>query len=404
MRPHYRPWLNMMLVLTWLTLLIVPSVSAASITVTPGETLAWFDVQASGFDSHEVVNVTLTGPSQQRQELSSLTTAANGDIAFNFRMARYEEPGEWMLTLLGDDSRQEMSASFNMPKLGPDIDLLMIKSVGPAGSRFDFHSKEFLALESVQYWLSGPDYKVYLSGRLEATALGIVDFTSLINERMPSGLWHMSAYGIKSNHLGIATFAAGGAAANGVSPIVAPPSSVTITAGDTPGSFVLRATGFSHQEDITTVASGPNQQQLGLPQQTTNVNGELTMDFRMPRYAELGNWTITLTGAVSERTVSTTMFMPLLGPDIEMMASPTGGAGATSYHITAGGFENQEAVTYWLVKPDYSQVALGSVDATRIGNVSFDIEINGALPGSTWMVYAYGNTSDHLGLVAITVG
>lgn len=395
--------------LIFLTLAIAPLASTADVataTVAPAESAGWYEAEGSGFDSQELVALSVSGPSGQTMLLAEHTTTPSGNFNYLFRMPRHAEEGAWTMILLGKDSERTASATFELPLLGADIELLTSPKSAPIGTEFSFVASAFKGRETVKYWLTGPDSKIYLNGALDASPTGRVFFGARVNDPMPFGLWKMSAYGIISDHLGIAEFKVGpiGTPVEGVLPLV--PSvtpTLTITPGDTPATYRVQAGGFGHTEYLTAAVTGPRGQGLGLPGRTSTSDGAIEMLFRMPRYAEAGQWTLTLEGKTTDRIVEATFEMPVLGPDLTLRTTDEVASAGMTVSISGEGFESRETVTYWLVGPDGRDYFVGDLTAKVTGHMTFKVVISESMATGLWKAYAYGKSSDHLGVVTITV-
>jgi hypothetical protein len=190
-----------------LGLAVVPSTSAATpaVVASPGNSPAWFDFRATGFGRTEHVHYYLIGPDGQSIGGRDHSTNGNGDVNFNLKMPRWAYAGVWTITVIGEDSESQASGSFEMPQLGPDIELTVDRATGPLGTSFHFTSTGFDREETVQYWLIGPDGKVYLTGQVDASLRGHVAIDAPIGAGQPTGQWTLRAYGQDSDSLGVAT-------------------------------------------------------------------------------------------------------------------------------------------------------------------------------------------------------
>lgn len=390
--------------LALLALAVTPAINAqeaASVTIVPTEKAGTYEVQGGGFGRTELVRISATGPSGQEMLLAEHTSSADGYLSYTIRMPRHVEAGVWTITLTGADTGRTASGTLDMPLLGADVDLLVTPKIGALGTKFDFISVAFEASEVVSYWLTGPDAQVYLNGSIDATPTGRVAFSAIVGQTMPLGLWKMSAYGVTSDHLGIAEFTVN--LEGGPSPAPATIATATVTAGDQPGTFQVRVTDFGRNEAVTMVATGPSGQTLGFARHTTTGDGSFDYQFRMPRYAEAGRWTLALTGESSGRTASAPFDMPLLGADIVLGLSAQSVAIGEPIAVSGGGFEAAEIIEYWLVGPDGAIYPSHTVTASTQGVARFTVTVSEGMPTGQWQVYAYGQSSDHLGVAPFTV-
>lgn len=395
---------SIVFVLALLILAITPAISAegtASVTIVPTEKAGTYDIQGGGFGRKEAVKFSVTGPSGQEMLLATHTSSDDGYLSETILMPRHVEAGTWTLTLTGADTGRTGSGTFIMPLLGPDVELLVTPKVGALGTKFEFSSTAFNVGEVVNYWLTGPDAKIYLNGSVDATTLGRVAFSAIVGAPMPFGIWQMSAYGNSSDHLGIAEFTV--SEEGGPGPAPATIAKATVTPSDQPATYVVHVSDFGRNEAVTMIVTGPSGQTLGLPKHTTTGDGSFDYAFRMPRYAEAGHWTLILTGESSDRTASAPFDMPLLGPDIVLNLSAASVAIGEPIAVNGSGFEPQETIEYWLVGPDGVTYPSHTVAASAQGIARFNVMVGEGMPTGQWHVYAYGQASDHLGVATFTV-
>lgn len=161
--------------------------------------------QATGFADDERLSTWLTGPSQQVQAARSQEANGSGDVSFSLRIPRHFEAGRWAITVHGLDSNREAIVYFDVAAREPDLTLSAGPTSGAAGTAFAFTGSGFDTDETVSYWLSGPDGASYAGGTISA-ASGAVAFTYTIGAGPATGMWSMSAYGQRSDHLAVATF------------------------------------------------------------------------------------------------------------------------------------------------------------------------------------------------------
>ena len=93
-----------------------------------------------------------------------------------------------------------------MPPLAPDVVLVAVPGQGPRGTVFTFQGTGFRANEQVNYWLTGPGDVAYDGGQTTARGDGSILFTFPIGSATQPGDWVMSAYGMRSDRLGVARF------------------------------------------------------------------------------------------------------------------------------------------------------------------------------------------------------
>lgn len=197
------------LVLT-LLLITVPMVRAATIVdVTAGDEPRAFTFKGAGFDSTEKVRFAINGPNEAYTVLSERTTNSEGSIEFSQIMPRYLQAGAWTITLLGEDSRLESSANFVLPSVLPNAEVGLSQTTGPNGTDIRVTSRDFEHGEQVNYWMTGPDGKIYASGQNTTDTNKSMRFNAMLETGSIKGLWKISVYGTDSDRLAIAEFVIG---------------------------------------------------------------------------------------------------------------------------------------------------------------------------------------------------
>lgn len=197
------------LLVTLLLGLAQPAAAAAQVEVAPTSTPGVFAFVATGFKANEMVSTWLTGPHLQVVPTDRHKVDHRGGIAFTLRLKRHLEPGRWAITVGGWESGREAIAYFNLPPRPPDIGLVVSPSSGPAGATFAFAAAGFEEGERVSYWLTDPDGQAIDGGWLEAGRRGEVTFAWPTTAATKRGEWWMSAYGQRSDRLGVVSFSVG---------------------------------------------------------------------------------------------------------------------------------------------------------------------------------------------------
>jgi hypothetical protein len=171
----------------------------------------------------------------------------------------------------------------------------------------------------------------------------------------------------------------------------------------TPGVFEFVATGFAAHEMVSTWLTGPSQQVVATSRHKVDNRGAIGFTLRLKRHLEPGRWAITVGGWESGREAITTFDAPVRVPDINLAVSPPDGPAGTTFTFAATGFEEGERVSYWLTGPDGRAVDGDWLKAGRVGRVEFAVSMNADVPRGQWVMTAYGQSSDRLGMVSFIV-
>jgi hypothetical protein len=183
-----------------------PAGAAAEVQVAPTSTPGLFDFVATGFKANEMVSTWLTGPHQQVVPTDRHKVDHRGGIAFSLRLKRHLEPGRWAITVGGWESGREAIAYFDLPPRPPDIALIINPPAGAAGTTFAAAAAGFAEGERVSYWLTDPDGQAIDGDALEAGRRGEISFSWSTTAQTKRGVWWVSAYGQRSDRLGVASF------------------------------------------------------------------------------------------------------------------------------------------------------------------------------------------------------
>jgi hypothetical protein len=139
--------------------------------------------------------------------LDTYDVDGSGNVNFQMRVPRHFEPGQWALTVAAQDNPETQAvATFTAPLRGPDMTLNISQTTGSVGTTFAFNATQLQAGETVSFWLTAPNGDTYEGGLVETDANGRVDFSYVIGAGAQPGRWYMSAYGISSDRLGVASF------------------------------------------------------------------------------------------------------------------------------------------------------------------------------------------------------
>lgn len=204
MRVATARWLGVLALTLALTLgTPAPAGAEAQVASVPTATPGRFDFVATGFAANEMVSTWLTGPSQQVVPTDRRKVDHQGGIAFSLRLRRHFEPGRWAITVGGWESGREAIGYFDLPPFTPDIPLTVSPTNGPASTTFTFAATGFDEGEQVSAWLTAPDGQAMDVAAVVAGRNGRVAFTWVTTEDTPAGPWMLTAYGQRSDRLGL---------------------------------------------------------------------------------------------------------------------------------------------------------------------------------------------------------
>jgi hypothetical protein len=194
------------LLAAWLPATAWLASAAPEVGVAPTAEPGVFEFVATGYKGNEMVSVWLTGPNQEVVPTDHRKVDEKGGIGFTLRLKRHLEPGRWAVTVGGWESGREAIAYFDLLPRPLEINLGVSPSSAAAGATFAFSAIGFEEGERVSYWLTAPDGRAIDGDWLEAGRNGRVAFDWVANDGTPRGRWMMSAYGQKSDRLGVAAF------------------------------------------------------------------------------------------------------------------------------------------------------------------------------------------------------
>ncbi len=399
-----------------------PGAGIANLRVTPGGGARGteFRIEGEGFQPGERVVFLLTAPDGRVVQTDGLPLAdVNGSITYASVRINSKDlsDGVWSLSANGISSGRFGITRFtvgNVPQPPPGqggggqpsgAGVRVAPNIVFIGQTFTVQGEGFDRGEKVSLWLTAPDQSVRgIDAAPDADRDGSISGSQVrvsVDIGFRPGTWFITAQGRSSQRTAIGQFridvpgpTAGGAGdparlgvvlherlrapANGsVTPLAAPPGF----------SFVINASGFDGNEDISVYATPPGAAAQGVPgaQVTRDGRGNVRVAFRPPTGAE-GDWLITAEGRSSRRTVTapfrvTRDFVAPLGtarPANSPNASvtPSTGARGTSFRLSATGFRANETLEFWITSPDGIYLLASQVRADASGRIGFNPSLN----------------------------
>lgn len=192
------------------------SFASASLIATPNNPQQNDTVSlvGSGFSPSETVSVWITYPDYTVYAVAEVQTDDNGSFSYpyipDFLGAAFTPTGRYTYTAFGQQSGREVYASIDVAigsGAGPSqqVSLQAQVSQGRQGSSFVFRGSGYSAGEEVAIWLRYPDNRTADLGRTTAGSEGIIEYVLAIGGA-PVGDYALTAYGLRSDGTGIATF------------------------------------------------------------------------------------------------------------------------------------------------------------------------------------------------------
>lgn len=185
--------------------------NSAGLAVDPasGKAGTTFVFTAQGFGAGEQIGAWLTSPDQVVFGSPWQVKAdGSGKATIYFWSPKSTVPGKWSMTAQGVTTGRKVSIGFTVePPSAASAALEVHPASGPRGTRFDFTGTGYVAGESVNVWVTGPDGATQGSlGQYTADANGKVTFKFKSNGQTVLGKWTARAKGVTSNRSGDAEF------------------------------------------------------------------------------------------------------------------------------------------------------------------------------------------------------
>ena len=181
------------------------------------------------------------------------------------------------------------------------------------------------------------------------------------------------------------------------------PSAPTVRAGET-----IRCVGSGFDDELVAYwATAPDQSVLGGGRDAA-VDGQVILDFAVPRDAISGRWTLTAYGLESKTPVVATFEVIGQAPDTVVPAAsvePTGAAAGTTLSFRATGFEKREHISWWVTAPDTAIRESGpeAVKADSKGAITFRWTVPADAQPGRWVMTMQGYDSGVARAIAFDV-
>jgi hypothetical protein len=172
---------------------------------------------------------------------------------------------------------------------------------------------------------------------------------------------------------------------------------------DQPGKWEFTGEGFRPGVEFTLRLLGPSGQNVKFGGKTANDRGRANFTVLVPRYFEPGTWTARLRGQTSDKEAEEAFELGYRPPDLALEVHQPAGPPGTTFVFTSRDFEPGEEVGYWLSGPGGQAIPGGAVVAEPDGGVAFTYTVPPDAQPGVWQMTAYGQSSDHQGVVAFTV-
>ncbi|MCL2317169.1 MAG: Ig-like domain-containing protein [Actinomycetia bacterium] len=182
----------------------------------------------------------------------------------------------------------------------------------------------------------------------------------------------------------------------------APKVSATVSGG----AVTLAGAGFAPNETVNVVlmlGAAP----VTLASVTADAKGVVTWSGTVPASVPAGTYTVTMTGATSAKTASTSVTIaasttpPTTAPVAPGAPAITVTTSGRSFSVTGTGFAPGENVTVALVSPP---TPLGAQKADASGKVTFTMTMPPAVPDGTYAITMTGVTSGRTAQASVKVG
>jgi hypothetical protein len=182
--------------------------AAPTVEIEPTTTPGAYKFRARGFYDEEGISFWVTGPNGQVQGIGdNKETDSRGRLTIERTLPRHFQPGRWAITAHGQRSRREAIGYFELPYRAPNAVVLVTPAQVPTTSAMTIAGSGFGRNDVVSFWFTAPDGRTIPGANLvQATHSGDFTFPYLLGPSAQVGTWTVSAYGMKSDHFGVAVF------------------------------------------------------------------------------------------------------------------------------------------------------------------------------------------------------
>jgi len=185
--------------------------------------------------------------------------------------------------------------------------------------------------------------------------------------------------------------------------LVLTPSSLTVRAGET---ITCVGSGFD-DELVAYWATAPDQSVLGGGHEAA-VDGQVILNFAVPRDAISGRWALTAYGLESKTPVVATFEVIGLAPDTTVPAAsvePRVAAAGATLSFRATGFKKHEHISWWVTAPDTAIRDAGpeAVKADSKGVIAFRWSLPADAEPGRWVMTMQGYDSGVARAIAFDV-
>jgi hypothetical protein len=167
---------------------------------------ATVDIFGRGFLAREVISVWITAPDGTVIDYPQQQTSDVGSFESTFLFTEQHPVGRYAFTALGTHSGYQVIAHFNLDaRSSTPYGWAALRVASPAsgdqGTSFEVQGKRFDAFERVDIWMTLPDSSVRGLPSQFANEYGEFFAVLYLDERLPTGLYHVTAKGADSGRL-----------------------------------------------------------------------------------------------------------------------------------------------------------------------------------------------------------
>jgi hypothetical protein len=170
---------------------------------------ATVDIFGRGFLAREVISVWITAPNGAVLDYPQQQASDVGSFESTFLFTEQHPVGRYAFTALGTQSGYQVIAHFNLDSRSSTPEgWAQLRVATPASgdqrTSFELQGKRFDALERVDIWVTLPDGSVRGLPSQFANEYGEFFAVLYLDERLPTGVYDVTAKGAASNRLVIA--------------------------------------------------------------------------------------------------------------------------------------------------------------------------------------------------------